>query len=59
MIFQGKEYILVLKSDNVATIVDPSILHIVFIINDNIFWSHYSLFPNLALRLRCFYFYQT
>jgi len=49
----------VLKSDNVATIVDPSILHIVFIINDNIFWRHYLLFPNLALRLTYFYFYQT
>jgi len=48
----------VLKSDNVATIVDPSILHMVFIIDDNIFWNHYSLLPSQALRLTYFDFYQ-
>ncbi|KAG4991199.1 hypothetical protein JHK87_024656 [Glycine soja] len=33
---KGKEYILVLKLDNVATILDPSILLIILIINDTI-----------------------
>jgi hypothetical protein len=46
LVFQGKEYVLVVGSDNVAAVVDPSILDIFFVIRFlmKFFFSHYLFF---------------
>lgn len=46
LVFQGKEYVLVVGSDNVAAVVDPSILDIFFVIGFlmKFFFSHCLFF---------------
>jgi hypothetical protein len=46
LVFQGKEYVLVVGSDNVAAVVDPSILDIFFVIRFlmKFFFSHCLFF---------------